>query len=198
MQNFLIETGISERHLKAAAKLHFEAFSGKIGGILGRDGRGVSFFADVIDPEFGICALSKDSEQLLGIAGFKTADGALIGGDLADLREHYGLIGGLWRGLLLAPLGRPVEADVLLMDGVAVVPQMRGHGVGSALLDAIEREAAGQGKASIRLDVIDTNPRAKSLYERKGFTATGTQSTGPLRHLFGFNSATTMLKPVSV
>lgn len=198
MQNFLIETGLPERHLKKAAALHFEAFSEKIGGILGRDGRGAAFFADIINPAFGICALSKDREQLLGIAGFKTADGALIGGELADLQRYYGLVGGLWRGLLLGLLDRPVETDVLLMDGIAVVPQMRGHGVGSALLDAVCREAVRRRKANIRLDVIDTNPRAKSLYERKGFVAASSQSTSPLRHVFGFNSATTMLKPVGV
>jgi len=196
MQNFLVETGIPERHLKRAAELHFEAFSGKIGGILGRDGRGAAFFADIINPAYGICALSKDRQQLLGIAGFKTADGALIGGEISDLRNHYGLIGGLWRGLLLAPLDRSVEDDVLLMDGIAVVPEMRGHGVGSALLDEVQRETARRGKTNIRLDVIETNPRAKSLYERKGFVADGVQSTGLLRYVFGFNSATAMLKGV--
>ncbi|MGI9357595.1 MAG: GNAT family N-acetyltransferase [Rhizobiaceae bacterium] len=196
MQNFLIETGIPDRHLKKAAGLHFEAFSGKVGGILGRDGRGAGFFADIINPAFGICALSMDRKRLLGIAGFKTADGGLMSGELADLQKHYGLLGGLWRGLLLAPLDRPVEDDILLMDGIAVIPEMRGCGVGSALLDEVQREAARRGKANIRLDVIDTNPRAKSLYERKGFVAAGSQSIGPLRHIFGFNSATTMLKPV--
>jgi RimJ/RimL family protein N-acetyltransferase len=46
----------------------------------------------------------------------------------------------------------------------------------------------------VRLDVIDTNPRARALYERKGFVATGEQKLGPLKPVFGFSSATTLIK----
>jgi len=42
-------------------------------------------------------------------------------------------------------------------------------GVGSALLDAVAREAQARGLKEVRLDVIDSNPRAKALYTRKGF-----------------------------
>ena len=48
--------------------------------------------------------------------------------------------------------------------------------------------------AEVRLDVIDSNPRARTLYEREGFNATDTHRLGLLRHVFGFESATTMIK----
>ena len=55
------------------------------------------------------------------------------------------------------------------MDGICVDETARGQGIGSLLLDAITDEARSQGLRFVRLDVIDANPRAKALYERKGF-----------------------------
>jgi ribosomal protein S18 acetylase RimI-like enzyme len=46
----------------------------------------------------------------------------------------------------------------------------------------------------LRLDVIDTNLRARALYERLGFRAVRSESLGPLRHLFGFQTAITMVR----
>lgn len=82
------------------------------------------------------------------------------------------------------------------MDGIFVRAEARGLGVGSALLDAIERHAAGSGLKQVRLDVIDENPRARALYARRGFEATSTVSLGMLKPLFGFQSATTMIKAI--
>jgi len=64
----------------------------------------------------------------------------------------------------------------------------------TALLEAICQEARSRGYAEVRLDVIDTNQRAKALYEREGFVPRGTQRLGPLRHVFKFSSAVTMVK----
>ncbi len=48
------------------------------------------------------------------------------------------------------------------------------------------------GVGEVRLDVIDTNSRARALYERQGFVAGKTQHLGPLRYLFGFSSSAMM------
>ena len=69
----------------------------------------------------------------------------------------------------------------------------RGQGVGSALLKAIIAEARRRGYHHVRLDVIDTNSRARALYERIGFVASDTHQLGPLRHVFGFRATTTMV-----
>ena len=54
------------------------------------------------------------------------------------------------------------------------------------------------GLSRVRLDVIDTNPRARALYERNGFQAIETDEFGPFEHLFGFSSATRMEKQLSL
>ena len=111
---------------------------------------------------------------------------------MSQLAQVYGWFGALWRGLVLSTLERKLQPNVFQMDGIFVDPCARGQGVGTALLKAVLAEAAARGLAQVQLDVIDTNPRAKALYERVGFVATGTETTGPLKLIFGFSSATRM------
>ena len=80
------------------------------------------------------------------------------------------------------------------MDGIAVHGDARGKGVGTALLEAIFDKARELDLTSVRLDVIDANPRARTLYERRGFVAGKEQSTGLFRHVFGFSNYTEMIK----
>ena len=129
----------------------------------------------------------------MGVAGFKTERGAFIGGDLKELCSVYGTMGGYWRRMALSLLDRAFEPGTLLMDGIFVEEAARGRGIGSALLVSIKKKARVFGYSRIRLDVIDANPRARFLYERQGFIAANTSEIGPLRHLFGFRRATTMI-----
>ena len=138
--------------------------------------------------------LSAATVAILGVAGFKTDQGAFVGGTFRDLQRVYGSFGALWRAPLLSILERDLAPDTLLMDGIFVAPQARGKGIGAALLTAVSQHAAALGLAQVRLDVIDSNPRARALYERQGFKPLGTTHLGPFKHLFGFQSATTMTR----
>ncbi len=191
-----ITKGIPPRDRAAATALYWEAFGAKLGRVMGPANKAQAFVELVLDPTHAICAHDADG-TLLGVAGFKTIEGALVGGDFGDMAAVYGRFGALWRGLLLNLLERDTENQRFLMDGIFVAPDARGQGVGSALLDAVTAEAAARGFAEVRLDVIDSNPRARALYERQGFRAVGTHRMGPLRLLYGFQSATTMVRSVS-
>ena len=135
--------------------------------------------------------------HLMGLAGFRTAEGSFAGGTADDLRAVYGRAGAPWRGVLLRLLGREVDNARFLMDGICVAPEARGRGIGSRLVEAVCAEASARGYAEVRLDVIDTNWRAKALYERLGFAVAGEERIGPLRHIFGFHSATTMVRRIT-
>jgi ribosomal protein S18 acetylase RimI-like enzyme len=191
--DIIIEPGIRPHHLNEAAEGYWQAFARKLAWPLGPQAKALEFLRASIDPSHAISAVSPDG-RFLGVAGFKTKRGAFISGDFKALSTVYGSLGALWRGLLISLLERDFESGVLLMDGVFVAPQSRGMGVGSQLLDAIVGHAATEGLHEVRLDVIDTNPRARALYERKGFVATGEQKLGPLKPVFGFSSATTLIK----
>jgi ribosomal protein S18 acetylase RimI-like enzyme len=51
----------------------------------------------------------------------------------------------------------------------AVLPEVRGSGIGTALLEEIERRARERGCSKITLEVHDSNEGAKRLYARFGF-----------------------------
>jgi ribosomal protein S18 acetylase RimI-like enzyme len=178
-----------------AARLYWEAFGGKLGRVLGPDERALRFFQRVIRGDLCFAAID-DQGGLVGIAGYKTPAGSFAGGSWDDLAEVYGRWGGRWRGGVLWALGREVDNDRFLIDGICVAKAHRSKGVGSMLLGALYREAAERGYASIRLDVIEDNFRARALYERQGFRAVRTEELGLLRFLFGFASSTTMVRPL--
>ena len=178
-----------------AASIYWQAFGGKLGRVMGPDARAHAFLARVMRADHALVARD-ETGALLGLAGFKTPQGSFAGGSWTDMRAVYGLAGLAWRLPLLALLSREVDNDRFLLDGICVAPAARGLGVGSALMAAIEDEARARGYAYVRLDVIDTNWRARSLYELLGYMGIKTAPLGPLRHVFGFDAAVTMVKPV--
>lgn len=190
-----IVQGFTDAQRADVARLFWDAFSGKLGRVLGPPEKGRAFITSVLNPEFAFCAV--DGDQVLGVAGFKTADGGLVGGGLSDMTPLYGWFGGVWRGVLLDQLERDLSDGQLLMDGIFVDGTARGQGVGTALLDAVLAHAKALGSTEVRLDVIDSNPRARALYERVGFIPCGTVKTWPLNHVFGFREATTMVRQLA-
>nr|WP_245220596.1 MULTISPECIES: GNAT family N-acetyltransferase [unclassified Ruegeria] len=173
------------------ATLFWQAFSAKLNKVMGPDEKGLAFFETSLNPDFALVARDKE-DRVLGLAGFKTRDGALAGGRMSDLAKVYGWFGAIWRALILSILERELKPGVFQMDGIFVAAGSRGKGVGTALLDAVKREARKQNMSVVQLDVIDTNPRARALYKREGFRPVGEEKTGPLSYVFGFSSATKM------
>lgn len=187
--------GIPQKNREEAAALYWEAFGEKLGFVLAPKYQALRFVRSVLRPDHGICAIDENG-RLLGIAGFKTSKGALVGGEFQDLRRVYGWVSASIRILLLASLERDGENERFLMDGLFVAHEARGLGVGTALLDAVASEAKRRGYDQVRLDVVDTNPRAKALYHHVGFKEIRTLKIGILRHIFGFSAATTMVRDV--
>jgi len=190
-----ITVGIPAGDRDEAAALYWDAFGEKLGFTMGPKYQALMFVRSVLRPDHGICAHDENG-RLLGIAGFKTAQGALVGGGFNDLRRVYGWTSAAIRFVLLATLERDTENERFLMDGLFVAPEARGSGVGTALLDAIVDEARRRGYAQVRLDVVDTNPRAKALYRHVGFKEVKTVKIGLLKHIFRFNASTAMVRDV--
>jgi ribosomal protein S18 acetylase RimI-like enzyme len=192
----IISLGFPDSDRPAVAALYWEAFGQKLGRTMGPRDRALDFFEKVMNPDHAICAHDPDG-TLLGVVGFKTAEGALVGAGFRDMARVYGIIGASWRIALLSALERDTENARFLMDGIFVAAHARGRGVGTRLLEAIAAEAAARGFREVRLDVVDDNDRARALYEREGFRAVTTTSIGLLRYVFRFRSATTMVRTLS-
>ena len=190
-----VRRGIPAGAEQRAAELYWDAFGRKLGPALNPPEKAVPFIADHLNADRAVCALLDG--QLVGLAGYQLGDSALTGGSAGALLRTYGRLRGLHRLLLLALFERRPAPGQLVMDGIAVAPGVRGRGVGSLLIEEVAAVAAEQDCGEIRLDVIDTNPRARALYERRGFEAVRTEQTPYLRGLLGFGAVTTMHRPVA-
>ena len=141
--------------------------------------------------EYAIVAIAEN--KLVGLAGFHTPTGSLTGGlTYRGLLSQLGFIKGNWAALIFSLYERNPTPGELVMDGIVVDSTARGKGIGSRLLEEISNYAKEHGFNCVRLDVIDINPKAKKLYERKGFEAVKSDHFPYLRRFLGFSGSTTM------
>jgi ribosomal protein S18 acetylase RimI-like enzyme len=75
-----------------------------------------------------------------------------------------------------------------------VKPELRGKGVGSALINFAADSARERGLTALLLDVSATNPRAENLYRRLGFEVTGIKSAKASTRGVQLPDAKSMLK----
>jgi ribosomal protein S18 acetylase RimI-like enzyme len=65
---------------------------------------------------------------------------------------------------------------------------VRGGGVGTALLEAVATGARRDGARKLLLEVVDTNGRARDLYERAGYRAVRIVKSGVLTAGAGYRA----------
>ena len=188
----IFQRGLPEYFRSSAASLYDEAFGQKFSVAVRSDQKRLSLLEDCFVPEYAIVAITDN--KLTGIAGYHTPTGSLTGCiTYRYLVSRLGFFKGNWAALIFSLYERKPASGELLMDGIAVHRDFRGIGIGSNLLDEISRYARENKYDQIRLDVIETNPRARKLYERKGFKAVKTEKFPYLRWLLGFGRSTTMV-----
>lgn len=190
-----IQKDIKSADVSDVAHLFLQAFARKLQPILGHRDDAYHYLVDNLDLSRVIAATSNG--KIVGIAGYHDQGRQLVVVTLRRLCKQYGLWAGLKQFAWAVVSARSPKANELLMDGISVHSDYRGRGIGSQLLDAICELAAELGKEKIRLDVINTNPDAKRLYERKGFVVTKTQELNSFSKAFGFESVSTMVRNIS-
>ena len=188
--------GIPEAFRYDAARLYDAAFGDKFAVTVPRRSARIELIAQSLRQHYAVAAV--DNGRLVGLVGFHTAEGSLTGGmSYSRCVSTLGPIRGTWAALVLSLYRRTPGVGQLLLDGIAVLPSSRGRGVGTRLLTILDDIAYSEGYEQLRLDVVDTNPGARRLYERNGFSATQTVRFGYLRPILGFGASTTMVRRVS-
>lgn len=65
------------------------------------------------------------------------------------------------------------DAEAVYVHSLAVRRKFGGRGLGAAILDQVQREAAAAGRPLLRLDCVATNEGLKQYYRDLGFTYRG-------------------------
>ncbi|WP_236951391.1 GNAT family N-acetyltransferase [Ketogulonicigenium robustum] len=175
------------------AALYWQAFGRKLGPILAPRKQAQRFLQLALRQDHAICAIDQLG-AVVGVVGFCSENGGLVYDHGFAILQTYGQRSAAWRVRLMNALFRdsPLDTD-FQMDGLFVAPEARGNGIGTRLLAAFAAEGRSRGFTRARLEVANTNARARALYERNGYQATSTDHLGWQRVLFGYRSTTTMV-----
>lgn len=182
---------LPQKSVETAILLYWRAFRDKLGLVLGPEDKAFAILRRAVRASHALVAVGPDG-CIVGVAGFRSREGSFVHLAVADLVAVHGPVAGRLRYGLLALLGTDIDNRRFLIDGLAVAEDCRGRGIGSALIAALATMAREGGYDRIRLDVADHNIRARALYERLGFRATGHQRLWLLAPFFRMRGVTVM------
>ncbi len=90
--------------------------------------------------------------------------------DLVAVEGHETVVGWACLGPYRDTGAGPATGELY---AVYVQPALIGSGIGRTLLNAVHTRAAAHGFDTLRLWVLEDNPRARRFYERAGYVADG-------------------------
>ena len=192
----VIERGLPDDQRAAAATIFNEAFAENLRLAIPGEQERLAFLEQAFKAENLLIALCDD--ELMGLAGLSSHNGAYVGGSVdrsmswRSLRDQLGAAGAVRAAIGLEFGAHKPEPGELYIDGIAVAATARGLGIGTMLLAETAAIASRESFRWVRLEVVDTNPRAQQLYERVGYRVTKVDRFPYLRWLLGFGGSVTM------
>jgi ribosomal protein S18 acetylase RimI-like enzyme len=195
-REFEIVNDLPDTLRRQTAELYYDAFRHKFEPFARSREKAVAGLIEDLDSERVILAVADG--QVLGVAGLNYGGRRLANLRWRTFQKHFGWLSGTIKRLAFTAFMRRQQRGQLQMEGIAVHPDARSMGIGTRLLDEVCAVARRVGLPVVRLEVIDTNPRARALYERYGFEPGPTHRLPVVGRLFGFGAYTTMLKRVGL
>lgn len=190
-----IDLGFDESEREHIGALYWEAFRRKLRPAFGDDAVGLRVIRAAMRSDRMLVARSEGG--VVGVCGFHADGTGAVELSMKSLRSHLSIGGALRAALVLGVLAREEHPGSLVLDGICVDADQRGAGIGTSLLDAAERLARNRGATSVRLSVVDSNPRARALYMRRGFVQIESGALGLLGFVYGFDRYTVLTKELS-
>lgn len=189
--------GLAQKMRGQATKIYYEAFKLKIDKLLlvpTSKEQALRIIEKSTNFDNGLFALYK--EEVVGVLGMNYRDKRYLHYNLVDLHQEFGVLGALWRLAILRieDMQIKLKPSEIRIEAVAVAAKMRGLGVGKLLFAKIFRMAKENSFSSARLEVINTNKQAHSLYKRLGFQDVKESKYGLFTTHAGFSSIFSMKK----
>ncbi|MHA1734523.1 MAG: GNAT family N-acetyltransferase [Promethearchaeota archaeon] len=122
--------------------------------------------------DFGSALYAIRGGEVVGVAGLLTHTRSFLRHGPVVLCREFGLLGGLGRfiaNVFFDLFSLPRGGRELHLQLVCVDRRLRGRGIGTSLLRAAFAYARRRGFKRVSLEVVDSNSRAKRLYEGEGF-----------------------------
>jgi GNAT superfamily N-acetyltransferase len=189
-----LRSGMPEEFRRDVAEMVYEAFRQKLRPLIGSPEQGIAILQKALDPALAIVAVCQG--QPVGVAGLQYDGRNFVTPRRSEFVRQFGSLSGTIRFVMFKLFALAYFQEDMYIDILAVAPAMRGQGIGTLLLEAVFQAARDRGFRSVSLEVVDTNPDARRLYERVGFVAQHTYHYPYLRGIAGFSASIKMVKPL--
>ena len=184
--------GIAEGYVHQALRLSFDAFAKKFRlGFRDADDL-IRLFGDSLDTTS--CFSATVDGRFAGILTFRSGSREFYRLSLAALFSRFTPVRALRMLGNLLLLSEGVGPHEFIVETLAVDPEFRGLGIGTALMQAAEAKARTMGKRTMSLGVITENHGAIRLYQRLGYTTTRTWNDFLVRLVSGSTAVHRMEK----
>ena len=182
-----IRLGVPKNQRRRVAQIFYETFQDKLKRIFGNKQKFESLIASSLRDDRILVAII--DEVVVGFAGLHYHKKTYSDPSFSQIVKIFGLT--TIRALLfliVSSFNKP-KPHQLHLDTLAVSTEEQGKGIGTRLLQSTIDLARTQNISQIKLEVIQTNQKAKKLYEKIGFkTAKVTNIPYPFSYLIGFRS----------
>ena len=150
------------------AEIVYEAFGRKINCIIRPKNKAILILERSINPELGFFAISKG--KVIGFLGIHYLDNEFLRMNFSNIKKEFNFLKSFFIWFLFRINSPNLKKEEIRINYLAVEKSIRGNSVGTKLTKIFLDYAKKQGFKTARLEVVDTNPRAKKLYEKIGFS----------------------------
>ncbi len=174
-RDIVITTGSGWRgDRRTLAALLYEGYARKAAALHVDRDEAVAILAEAL--ELDRCLIAANGGLPVGVVGLVEGRARALDFPLVLVRRHFGLVRAVAYSLLLSvrKWSRPAEGE-LMFEALAVSPHDRNRGIGTRLVEHVERYAREKGYRSVGLEVTDSNSTAIRLYSRLGYTIVKTR-----------------------
>ncbi|MHB1336796.1 MAG: GNAT family N-acetyltransferase [Candidatus Humimicrobiaceae bacterium] len=166
-QKIKITDKISISQLDHAIEIYYCAFKRKIKALIKSKEKALAIYKKSLNADRVLYAVL--DEKVVGIAGLHYDNKNFVEIKYKDLREYFNPIFSYFVYFIYRKMSPELKNDVIRIDSIAVDEDARGQGIGSILIEKVVEFAKDKGFKEVILEVVDTNPKAKKLYEKIGF-----------------------------
>lgn len=192
-----ITSTISREMEWQVARLIHDAFDAKIDRLLLRTTDGARAIRLIkIAARFDQGYYAIDGSTVVGCIGYSQPGNQFLHFSWRALRREFGCFGAMGRLMSQYFSRDKCHEEEMYITLIAVTEGYRSTGIGSRLIETLANHGKCTCKKRLVLEVVDSNPRARNLYERLGFTFIKQYNTGWFSKPAGFTTVVRMALPL--
>jgi len=165
--NIEIADSINKNQRIRAIEILYYAFEQKIRALIKSKEKALAIYNKSLKNDQVFYALLDGN--VVGLIGLQYGNKTFLELKYRDLRKYFSPLKSYFIYRIYKLTSPKIKDDVLRIDSIAVDKSFRSLGIGTQLINKVFEFAKNKGFKEIILEVINTNPKAKTLYERIGF-----------------------------